>query len=281
MKRIFEFSKIFLLLTVIGLISGGCLMNRVVRYPGGVDVPVKDLAGELINARAIFVGEFHEEWAHHRVQLRVIKALNEAGVDLAIGLEMFRADSQEPLDRWVRGDISEKDFRKEYHKNWNVSWYQYKGIFNYAKKNSIPLIGLNVPRSVSHKVFIGEVESLAPEERKMIGDITCNVDEKYEELIRDAIKEHVDTEAGYKSFCEVQMVWDNFMASQVVAYLDANPGKTMVVLSGSAHSWKRGIPRKVGELSGIRTLVVLPEAGEGFERWNITVDDTDYLWLDP
>jgi uncharacterized iron-regulated protein len=32
---------------------------------------------------------------HHRNQLAVISALHESGADMAIGLEMFRADSQD------------------------------------------------------------------------------------------------------------------------------------------------------------------------------------------
>lgn len=266
---------------MIALLTGGCIINRVVRYPGAVDVPVKLLPDELRKARAVFVGEYHEDWSHHRIQLKVIKALHAAGVKLAIGLEMFRADSQGALDRWVAGEMTAKAFKKEYRKNWKVSWYQYSGILRYARKNGIPLVGLNVPHGISHKVFMGKVSSLAPDEREVIGDITCDVDKKYEKLIKDAIKEHEDTKAGYKNFCEVQMVWDNFMASRVVNYLKENPDRTMVVLSGSAHSWKRAIPRKISARSDLTSLVVLPESRDGFMRWDITSGDTDYLWLDP
>jgi len=266
---------------MIALLSGGCLINRVVRYPGGVDVPVKRLPDELRKARAVFIGEYHDEWSHHRIQLKVIKGLHSSGVNLAIGLEMFRADSQDALDRWVAGEMTEKAFRKEYHNNWTVSWYKYSGIFKYAKKNHIPLVGLNVPRGVAHKVFTGKVDALEPDEREMIGDITCDVDKRYEKLIKDAIKDHEGMKGGFKNFCEVQMVWDNFMASRVVNYLKANPYTTMVVLTGSAHSWKRGIPRKVSAMSDINYLVLLPEARDGFGRGEVTARDTDYLWLDP
>ena len=62
--------------------------------------------------RIILVGEQHSNKQHHRAQLSVIQALNEAGLKVAIGLEMFRNDSQPALDRWVSGDIDEDRFEK-------------------------------------------------------------------------------------------------------------------------------------------------------------------------
>src|SRR5512135_384687 len=59
----------------------------------------------LRQKRIVVVGEEHTHAGHHRAQLRVIQALAESGAQVAIGLEMFRRDSQADLDRWVAGEM--------------------------------------------------------------------------------------------------------------------------------------------------------------------------------
>ncbi len=57
---------------------------------------------QLKQNRIILVGEHHDNKNHHQAQLDVIRALKETGVKVAVGLEMFRSDSQQALDRWDR-----------------------------------------------------------------------------------------------------------------------------------------------------------------------------------
>ncbi len=57
--------------------------------------------------RVVLVGEFHNLKGHHMAQLQIIRAFHESGISLAIGLEMFRAESQHALDSWVSGKITE------------------------------------------------------------------------------------------------------------------------------------------------------------------------------
>ena len=58
---------------------------------------------EIARSRVIFVGEQHDQESHHRAQLQVIEALHADGEPLAIGLEMFQAESRQALDDWVGG----------------------------------------------------------------------------------------------------------------------------------------------------------------------------------
>jgi uncharacterized iron-regulated protein len=51
--------------------------------------------------RIVLVGEHHDNADHHQAQLQIIRALHQAGRKVAMGLEMFRGDSQADLDRWV------------------------------------------------------------------------------------------------------------------------------------------------------------------------------------
>lgn len=264
----------------LGLFASGCTGGKIIKVADGSEVKMLELVEELKGVRLVFVGERHDKLSDHRAQLKIIRSMNEAGIDVAVGLEMFRTGSQKGLDRWVAGEMSEDDFKKLYFENWHVPFKQYRDIFVYAKDNALPLVALNISRDIIHQVFKEGFTSLEPEQLAKLPGVKCEVDSAYEEFIRTAMGKHShDDEATFKNFCEAQMVWDTSMAYQTVVYLRNNPDKTLVVLSGSGHSWKRGIPAQVSRQSGFDYIVVLPEAEERLTSETITTEDADYLWL--
>ena len=116
---------------------------------------MSDVLPALKQNRIVIVGEHHNNKRHHEAQLNVIRTLNESGIQLAVGLEMFRSDSQQALNRWVAGDIGEREFQEIFYDNWGYSWENYRIIFDYARQKKIPLIGLNVPRDITRQVATG------------------------------------------------------------------------------------------------------------------------------
>ena len=64
----------------------------------------------------------------------------------------------------------------------------------------------------------------------------------------------------------------------------ANPRASLavwqVVLAGSVHAWKKGIPARVRKESPeTRQLILLPNTPGGFNQEHATADDGDYLLL--
>ena len=263
------------------LFLSGCASTRIIEVPDGTEVEFSSVLKELKGARVVFVGEVHNSRSHHQIQLRIIKAMRRAGIKIAIGLEMFPKEKQEVLDKWVSGELGKGDLIRAYAENWRVPWSLYRPILLYAGKHEVPLVALNVSSEVTHRVFTEGLGALTLQELEGFGSIKCDVDERYEALINEAMGEHEDSEAEYINYCEAQVVWDTYMAKRIVEYLKENPDKTMVVLSGSAHAWKRGIPRRISAMSDITYLVVIPEMSDDIDRDNVTEGDTDFLWLDP
>lgn len=271
--------RILLVLAVWSSLLGCTVPHNVVRLSdeGRIDFPrmIEDVRG----ARLVFVGETHENAAHHRLQLDVIRALHRAGGPLAIGLEMFASPSQPILDRWVAGDLDEAAFVRLYDENWNISWSFYRDIFLYARDNRIPLIGLNVPRSLVQKVARNGFDSLTAEERgKLPPGITCNVDAAYMAFIRRSFSEHVSSERSFVHFCEAQMVWTKSMAWGLIDFINRHPDRSVVVLTGAGHALKQGVPGEVLENAPFSCRVILPEIPE-LSRSGITVRDADYYVL--
>jgi uncharacterized iron-regulated protein len=69
------------------------------------------------------------------------------------------------------------------------------------------------------------------------------------------------------------------MASNLLRYLKDNPTHTVIVLAGSGHAWKRGIPDQIRQQSDFSYRVILPEIPGRLESEEVTLDDTDYLWV--
>lgn len=261
------------------LALSGCMSNAILNVAERRVVEFPELVDGIKGYRLIFVGEMHDEKWTHIAQLKVIRALKEAGVDVAIGVEMFRKDSQKDLDEWVSGRMSVLDFRVVYRQNWGLPWSQYRDIFLYARDNKVPVVALNTSRKIIHEVFTKGFKALGPEDLKELGDIECKVDKPYEEFIREAMEEHDLKDASFQNFCEAQMVWDTTMARNAVEYLKNNTGATLVVLAGTGHSWKRGIPTQVAKRSEIKFIVVIPEAEDKLSREGVSTRDADYMWL--
>jgi uncharacterized iron-regulated protein len=75
------------------------------------------------------------------------------------------------------------------------------------------------------------------------------------------------------------MVWDKTMAWNTIQFLKKNPGRTMVVLAGVGHAWKRGIPEQVARQSPFAYKVIMPIVPDQVEKKTVTIQDADYVLL--
>jgi uncharacterized iron-regulated protein len=252
---------------------------RILRISDGRILSLDDIVKDLTESRLVFVGELHDKQSYHRAQLEIIQALKEAGAPLAIGLEMFRRDSQTDLDRWVKGELNEKELEKIYYKNWNYPWPLYRKIFLYAREHKIPMVGLNVPPEVTKQVAREGFDSLTAKQRGNLPMVTCRVDPEYMAFIRRSLAMHGHGGLDFARFCEAQLVWDTAMALSLLHYLEKKPKSTVVVLAGSGHAWKQGIPAQIQSRSNLPFRVILPEIAGRVDPGKVSENETDYLWL--
>ncbi len=238
-----------------------------------------ELIPELLKSRIIIVGEQHADAGHHGAQLRVIQALHEAGARVAVGLEMFRKNSQDALDRWVSGDIRPQAFETIFHDNWGYPWSAYRPIFEYARAAKIPMIGLNVPREITRQVARGGFQSLTEDQRGQLADVACRIDEEYMRYIRGVYGAHAHGNMNFTFFCEAQMVWDNAMAVHALEFLATRPETTLVILTGVGHAQKGAVPRQIGLRSPLPVTVFLPEVSGSIDPQTVDRQDADFLLM--
>lgn len=255
---------------------------HILDLSSGQEIAIDDLITDLDNAQVVFIGELHDHEGHHQMQLEIIRALRERGAPLAIGLEMFQNNYQDALDKWVTGEMGESNFLLVYHQNWSL-WPLYRPIFTHAREHGIPLVGLNIPREITRQVAREGFASLDPEQLHGMNleGFACIVDPTYKQFIRRVLGFHGHADSdSFIHFCEAQLLWDAAMANNLVAFLEENPDHTLVVLAGSGHSWKYGIPAQLENLAEFDYRVVLPEVRGRIDRGSASASETDYLWLD-
>jgi uncharacterized iron-regulated protein len=243
-------------------------------------VGLGEIMDDLRKERFILVGEHHSEQWHHFAQLMVIKTLHESGAKVAVGMEMFRQDSQKDLDRWVSGELSEEAFQGLYYENWDFPWPIYSMIFHYVRENRIPLIGLNVPREITQQVARGGFESLTDAQKGKLPAVTCTVDRQYMDYIKRAYGSHAHGQMNFTYFCEAQLVWDKAMAIHALDYSRENPDRIMVLLTGIGHAWKWAIPTQIRERSDMPLAVMVPEVPGDVEPSTVRRGDADYIVME-
>ncbi len=277
-------SRTFILATAIlvfACFSRVCAAGDILRVRDGAVISFNGMIREIRNADVVFVGEVHDEQAHHDLELRIIRSFRGSGRPLSIGMEMFRSDSQKDLNSWVSGSSTLEQFLPTYYDNWQQPWPAYRRIFLFAREHRIPLVGLNIPDDIVKDVAqSGFISLKAEQKQKLPPGISCDIDPTYMQFIRKAYAGHSrQVDRRFLNFCEAQMVWDKSMAWKLIEYRKKHPGRTMIVLSGVGHAWKRGIPEQVARQSSITYKVVLPVVPGQIERGSVSLHDADYVVL--
>lgn len=243
------------------------------QLPAGVATsalqPFAGIVTRLADNRVVFVGETHTSMADHQLQLRIIEALYRLQPDLAIGLEMFPASSQQALDAYSGGDkvFDERKFLKssKYFQVWSHDYRYYREIITFARSKGIPLVGLNIDKEVTSTVFkTGSTETLPESTRKSLPvdrDLSLPGYADRLEIIHGLHQTAGHGNGSLGGFIQAQALWDEAMAEHIAQYLTRHPGRRMVVLAGTQHTRKdTGIPPRLARRLELRqaTVAALP-----------------------
>ncbi|MBI5676021.1 MAG: ChaN family lipoprotein [Nitrospirae bacterium] len=236
--------------------------------PPAVDMSALGALSKVIDSvsdkKIIYVGELHDVFTHHAVQLDIIKGLYKKNKKLVIGMEMFQRPFQKTLDDYIAERIDEKEFlkRSEYFKRWSFDYNLYKPILDFSRVNKIPIVGLNMEREIVDKVSEKGMDSLTDEEKKAVPSEMDYSNEKYRERINRAFKIHKDwKEKKFYNFYQSQIIWDETMSQSIDAFLRKNPDYQFVVIAGQGHlEYGTGIPGRTYRRNKESYSIVLIDA---------------------
>jgi uncharacterized iron-regulated protein len=248
-----------------------------------------DLPARLADVRLVLVGEEHVGMDWHRVQKRVIEALDGAGRRVMIGLEMYPYPEQKWLDDWTDGKISEEAFLDSWYRNWGYNWLYYRDIFLFARDRRLRMYAVNAPPAIVGKVRQRGFESLTPEEA---AHIPRQIDTKSPDHLR-LFKASFDEEASFhmggsdaqwQAMLNAQCVWDATMGWNAAAPLakDPDPKAVMVVLAGMGHvQYGLGIERQAKQWYAGRIASVIPVAVEDEKKGpvkSVQASYANFVW---
>ena len=71
---------------------------------------LSDVIEGVSDKKIVYIGEMHDVFSHHAVQLDIISGIYKRNNKIAIGMEMFQRPYQEKLDAYLAGEMEEKEF---------------------------------------------------------------------------------------------------------------------------------------------------------------------------
>jgi uncharacterized iron-regulated protein len=266
------------------------VLDGVTDTATGEVLSANQLAARLRDTRLLLVGESHTTADFHRVQLRAIKALQESGRKVMIGLEMFPYTEQKSLDSWRDGLLTESGFLTlaRWYEFWGYHWNYYRDIFLYARDNHIPMYGVNTPRAVVTAVRQKGIDKLSEADRQQVPP-NIDIDEKdhltfFKASFEDDGSMHgAMPDSMLKSMQAAQATWDASMGYNSVKVLKAAPADSiLVVLVGSGHvAYGVGIEHQAKQWfdGKITTLIPVPvEDSEEKPVANVKASYANFVW---
>ncbi|WP_298366913.1 ChaN family lipoprotein [Azospirillum sp.] len=225
----------------------------------------------------ILLGEQHDKPDHHRWQLHTLAGLHAHNPDLAIGLEMLPRRAQPALDRWAAGELDEAAFlaASDWRAVWGFDPEFYLPILRFARMNRLPLVALNVERSLIARTARDGWAAIPPTEREGVGQPAAPSD-AYRDRLTEALAAHPSKEVANKGepdtasdtpappspaaqrFIEAQTVWDRAMAERI-ADARRTSGRAVVAILGEGHiTHRNGVPHQLADLGLADSVVLLP-----------------------
>ena len=233
-----------------------------------------EIMAELATVRVIHVGEVHDRYEDHLLQLRVLRAMHRQHPKVAIGMEMFPRSVQPVLDAYLAGEFDEREFlrRSEWFGNWNFDYRLYREIIDFARHHRLPIIALNLERGLTSKVFReGGISELEEDERAQLPPDRDLGLPGYRERIEAAFRmpgsphhrEKTDEAAQrrrFAGFLQAQSLWDEQMAAAMAEFLEPNPDYRLLTVVGQGHTDKENAipPRLARRLPDVSQAVLVP-----------------------
>jgi uncharacterized iron-regulated protein len=247
------------------------------------------LATRLAPAKLVIVGEEHTSVESHRVQLQVIRALENAGRHVVIALEMFPYGEQPSLDAWAEGRWTEEEFlsKGRWYDVWGYRWNYYRDIFLHGRASRMPFVAANVPREVVSTV---RQKGLSAISRETADHLPPSIDvDSVEHLtfFKVALEEggvHGGMpEDALKSMLTAQATWDAAMAWNATKALERmrDPAAVVVLLAGSGHvGYSLGIERQARAWfkDPIASVMPVPVADDHGPIDSVRASYANFVW---
>lgn len=236
----------------------------------GLPLEAPSLDARLRAARVIFVGEQHDDAAHHAVQVDMLTRLHQLDPSLAVAFEMLPHTAQPALDAFIAGKVDEATFLQQvaWNDTWGFPFGLYRPLLTFARDHALRAYALNAPRALTRALSRGGIESLSPSELQGLPEMVPGP-AAHREFARQAFAAHVSrrfSDHAFERFYQAQLAWDETMAAQLARHAQA-PGapSRVLVIAGEGHTRRFAVPLRTSRRGVSPALLVLSVEGEAAE----------------
>jgi len=248
-------------------------------------VMAAEVLAQVRDVQFVLLGEAHDNADHHLWQLQSLGMLLGARDKLVIGMEMFPRRVQPVLDRWVAGELTESALLRqtEWAQVWRFNPDLYLPILRFARLNRIPVVALNVERSLISDIGARGLQAIPPERREGVTD-PAPASSDYRNTLRSSFDQHSKAgDSEFEHFVDAQLFWDQAFAQALADAAAANPAALVVGIIGIGHlRHGHGVPHQLRAMGNRRTTVWLPlDASTRCDRLSGIADSVFAIGSDP
>ncbi len=268
-----------LLILFVLLLLVGCASSPSGYYDlrGLSGVEFRDILTDIEESRVIFVGEGHTREVDHMVQLEVIRHLHKKGRKVALAMEVFPYRLQPVLNDWVMGKIEEVKLRDAYYATWTVDYSYYKEIFNFARKERVPMLAINANPAYIDYISSYGIDMISEKTLKKLKYSGCREEPLYMSEMK-SMWGRMPHSGEFLEVCNIRRFKEAFMAYNIASNLAAND-YTIVVILGALHAIKSAVPDMLERQTGERRFtVMMPDNVKLLTGRSLSVGQADYSW---
>jgi len=244
-----------------------------------------EVLAQARDAQFVLLGEAHDNADHHLWQLQSLGMLLSARDKLVIGMEMFPRRVQPVLDRWIAGELTESALlqQTEWARVWRFNPDLYLPILRFARLNRVPVVALNVERSLISDIGARGLQAIPSERREGVTD-PAPASPEYRNTLRSSFHQHSKAgDAEFEHFVDAQLFWDQAFAQALADAAAANPAALIAGIIGIGHlRHGHGVPHQLRAMGNRRTTVWLPlDASTPCDRLSGIADSVFATGSDP
>ncbi|WFE69439.1 ChaN family lipoprotein [Thiomicrospira sp. R3] len=206
---------------------------------------LEDLIQLASTKKVVMIGEHHNQFSHHFVQLSIIKFLHRKNPNLAIAVEWVQRQHQETLDSYMAGNVPFPEFLEaiNYNMHWGFDVRNIMPVLEYAKEEGIKIYAMDSPKWLASKIYHEGINSLDPDQVNQLPELIREMSDSQLVELKSIMAVHNVSDEKIERLVLSQRIRDAIMAEQIEKAL-ANGGYDLVIaLAGINHVLNhRGVP---------------------------------------
>ena len=225
---------------ILSTVRGSQLQGTIVEISTQRTLSFEAFVQAIAQVQVVAVGEEHYHPDIQAFELRLLQALVQHRPHcVALAMEFLERDMQSAIDMYLSGHSDAATLQTQIKATPDFIQL-YFPLVQYAQQASVPLLALNVPRSLARRVtkegLQAVAESTPPPERTYLATTFLPITPQYRTYFLQAVAAaHPLSEEQRDRFVEAAHLKDDTMAESLAAFLERAADMTVLAIAGRFH----------------------------------------------